>query len=79
MALAAIQALYDDDEEDDGTTRTTAFEEEAEDRMAVMNDPAFSVMSKIKLNLTPAIVIQVSEMTIDARYRYRLFAAGWHQ
>ncbi|CAF5132429.1 unnamed protein product, partial [Rotaria sp. Silwood1] len=26
--------------------------------MPVINDPTFSVMSKIKLNLTPAIAIQ---------------------
>lgn len=54
MALAAIQALYDDDDDEQ-----TA-DNETNDRMAVINDPAFSVMSKIKLNLTPAICVRVS-------------------
>ncbi|CAF3620454.1 unnamed protein product [Rotaria sordida] len=54
MALAAIQASYDDDDNDNEKTD----EEEINDRMAVINDPTFSVMSKIKLNLTPAIAIQ---------------------
>lgn len=62
MALAAIQASYDDDDEDTGPTPAPAHEQEAEDRMAVMNDPSFSVMSKIKLNLTPAIYVQVCAM-----------------
>ena len=61
MALAAIQASYDDDDDNiDTVTKTTTQEQDVEDQMAVMNDPAFSVMSKIKLNLTPAIAIQVS-------------------
>ncbi|CAF0857313.1 unnamed protein product [Adineta steineri] len=58
MALAAIQALYDDDDDKTDEIRVTRHEEDTEDRMAVLNDPAFSVMSKIKLNLTPAIAIQ---------------------
>ena len=63
MALSAIQALYDDDNDDDNDEiRAKNNEEEIEDRMAVLNDPAFSVMSKIKLNLTPAIAIQVNRL-----------------
>ncbi|CAF5063092.1 unnamed protein product, partial [Rotaria socialis] len=54
MALAAIQALYDDDDDDGKHDEKTIAEEEINDRMAVINDPTFSVMSKIKLNLTPA-------------------------
>jgi hypothetical protein len=60
MALAALQALYDDDDKED-MIDTNITEQETNDRMAVINDPAFSVMSKIKLNLTPAIAIQVRE------------------
>jgi hypothetical protein len=58
MALAAIQAFYDDDDDDE--KRPSKHEEEIEDQMAVINDPAFSVMSKIKLNLAPAIIVQVN-------------------
>jgi hypothetical protein len=54
MALASIQAFYYDD--DDDSERSTR---EIDDQMAVINDPSFSIMSKIKLNLTPAIAIQV--------------------
>jgi len=61
MALAALQALYYDDDVKEDMIDTKLTEQEANDRMAVMNDPAFSVMSKIKLNLTPAIAIQVRE------------------
>jgi hypothetical protein len=57
MALAAIQASYDDD--DDNETKTPTIHEEIDDQMAVLNDPTFSIMSKIKLNLTPAILVQV--------------------
>ena len=56
MALAAIQASYDDDED---IPEKKQQEEFVEDQMAVIIDPSFSVMSKIKLNLTPAIAIQV--------------------
>ena len=61
MALAAIQASYDDDDSDEIVSKKNNNDEEenVEDRMAVINDPAFSVMSKIKLNLTPAVAIQV--------------------
>jgi hypothetical protein len=60
MALAAIQASYDDDDEIDSKKHEEKKQaEEIDDHMAVINDPAFSVMSKIKLNLTPAIAIQV--------------------
>jgi len=61
MALAALQALYDDDDDKEDMIDTNITEQEANDRLAVINDPAFSVMSKIKLNLTPAIAIQVRE------------------
>jgi hypothetical protein len=61
MALAALQALYDDDDDKEDMIDTNVTEQETNDRMAVINDPAFSVMSKIKLNLTPAIAIQVRE------------------
>jgi hypothetical protein len=66
MALSTIQASYNDDDtdEDEINTKTTD-DEDTNDRMAVMNDPAFSVMSKIKLNLTPAIAIQVRELMKD--------------
>jgi hypothetical protein len=66
MALSTIQASYNDDDtdEDEINTKTTD-DEDTNDRMAVMNDPAFSVMSKIKLNLTPAIAIQVREIMKD--------------
>ena len=64
MALAAIQASYDDDE-DEGISKEISSnknnEQLVEDQMAVLTDPTFSVMSKIKLNLTPAIAIQVRE------------------
>jgi hypothetical protein len=53
MALASIQAFYDDDDDNERSMR------EIDGQMAVINDPSFSVMSKIKLNLTPAIAIQV--------------------
>jgi hypothetical protein len=59
MALAAIQASYDDEEEEIVSKKHKEEEEAIEDQMAVINDPAFSVMSKIKLNLTPAVAIQV--------------------
>ena len=62
MALAAIQALYDDDEDEGSVNEKSSKkinEELIDDQMAVMNDPSFSVMSKIKLNLTPAVAIQV--------------------
>jgi hypothetical protein len=60
MALAAIQASYDDDKIE---TSTIVSNEEIEDQMAVIIDPAFSIMSKIKLNLAPAIAIQVGTDT----------------
>jgi hypothetical protein len=62
MALAALQALYDDDDDKEDMIDTNVTEQETNDRMAVINDPAFSVMSKIKLNLTPAIAIQVRKI-----------------
>ena len=52
MALAAIQASYNDEDDEKSTSQY-------EDNMAVLNDPTFSVMSKIKLNLTPTVMIQV--------------------
>lgn len=58
MALSAIQALYDDDED----KNEEVLDEETKDRLAVINDPSFSVMSKIKLNLTPAIVVRVRQL-----------------
>ncbi|CAF4007742.1 unnamed protein product [Rotaria sp. Silwood2] len=71
MALAAIQALYDDDDDKDNDNDNEKTEEEIEDRMAVINDPTFSVMSKIKLNLTPAIAIQPEDTSsfLDIRAR----------
>ena len=60
MALAAIQASYDDETDEETTVqKSTQWQEEVDDRMAMINDPSFSVMSKIKLNLTPAILAQV--------------------
>lgn len=60
MALAAIQASYDDETDEETTPqKSTQWQEEVDDRMAMINDPSFSVMSKIKLNLTPAILAQV--------------------
>jgi hypothetical protein len=75
MALAAIQALYDDDDNDvEQETRQkyrTIREENTDDQLAVINDPEFSVMSKIKLNLTPAILVQVSRrLLVDNRRTY---------
>jgi hypothetical protein len=61
MALASIQASYDDEEDED---ETNINEKETDDRMAVINDPTFSVMSKIKLNLTPAIAVQVRKKNL---------------
>lgn len=61
MALSALQASYNDDDDDDNVIIKKKHEEETDDHMAVINDPAFSIMSKIKLNLTPAIAIQVIE------------------
>lgn len=71
MALAAIQASYDDDDDEsipDEISSKKNNEQWVEDQMAVINDPAFSVMSKIKLNLTPAIAIQVSERELSLRF-----------
>lgn len=62
MALAAIQASYDDEEDEGSVNETNSRrmnEQLIDDQMAVINDPSFSVMSKIKLNLTPAVAIQV--------------------
>ncbi|CAF1624315.1 unnamed protein product, partial [Adineta ricciae] len=76
MALAAIQASYDDDDDNiDTVTKTTTQEQDVEDQMAVMNDPAFSVMSKIKLNLTPAIAIQPADTSsfLDIKAREVLY------
>ena len=69
MALAAIQASYDDDveEEKDQETKTNK-DLEAEDLAAVITDPNFSVMSKIKLNLTPAVISQVRRITRELYY-----------
>jgi len=63
MALSTIQASYNDDDDGDNNNEinTKKYQEEIDDQMAVINDPAFSVMSKIKLNLTPAIAIQVQQ------------------
>ncbi|CAF3251810.1 unnamed protein product [Rotaria socialis] len=71
MALAAIQALYDDDDDDGKHDEKTIAEEEINDRMAVINDPTFSVMSKIKLNLTPAIAVRPEDTSsfLDIRTR----------
>ena len=77
MALAAIQALYDDDDdvEDIKVQRRVANkDEEIEDRMAVINDPAFSVMSKIKLNLTPAIIAQVRIINLSINIQVENFS-----
>jgi hypothetical protein len=62
MALSAIQALYDDEDNNDNIS-TKKTDEETDDQMAIINDPTFSVMSKIKLNLTPAIAVQVKKQT----------------
>ena len=63
MALAAIQASYDDDDEDNNNKIDTRKQqdEQIDDQMAVIIDPSFSVMSKIKLNLTPVVAIQVKQ------------------
>ena len=63
MALASIQALYDDDVDDDDNDKngiTKSNDDETDDRIGVISDPSFSIMSKIKLNLTPAIITRVS-------------------
>lgn len=63
MALAAIQASYDEDDDVEtrkGQTATQVHEDETNDRVAVITDPTFSVMSKIKLNLTPTVFTRVS-------------------
>ncbi|CAF2555502.1 unnamed protein product [Rotaria sp. Silwood2] len=57
MALAAIQASYNDDDGNDEKS-TAKDEEEIYNQVAVITDPAFSVMSKIKLDLAPVIAIQ---------------------
>jgi hypothetical protein len=64
MALSLLRASYNDDDDDDNEdqTNTKIIEEEIHDRIAVINDPSFSIMSKIKLNLTPAIAIQVRKI-----------------
>ena len=75
MALAAIRALYDYDEENQDSKRAPApmsAEDEAMDRLAVFNDPAFSVMSKIKLNLTPVIATRVRSVLRKACPFHRL-------
>ena len=82
MALAAIQALYDDELDEDVTPKkSSTWQEEVDDRMAVINDPSFSVMSKIKLNLTPAILAQVSQLMCKSRETENIssFLATWHQ
>ena len=60
MALSALQALYDDDDNESDVEQPTktAQQELVEDQIAVINDPSFSIMSKIKLNLTPAIAVR---------------------
>ncbi len=67
MALAAIQTSYNDDDDDyESEHETNTTEEQINDQMAVINDPSFSVMSKIKLNLTPAIAVQVRKIPISS-------------
>jgi hypothetical protein len=67
MALAAIQTSYnDDDDNDESEHEINTTEEQINDQMAVINDPSFSVMSKIKLNLTPAIAVQVRKISISS-------------
>jgi len=78
MALASIQASYDDDDNDDDDDiehETNTIEEEANDRMAVITDPTFSVMSKIKLNLTPAIAIQVRKIVLFLLIHFFFFSS----
>jgi hypothetical protein len=80
MALAAIQALYDDDDEIDLKKHQKEKEDIIEDQMAVINDPAFSIMSKIKLNLTPAIAIQVKiKIPMSSSNNFCSFLARRHQ
>lgn len=80
MALAALQALYDDDDDKEDMIDTNITEQETNDRMAVINDPAFSVMSKIKLNLTPAIAIQVREnILISLSCNFSILASRYKQ
>lgn len=57
MALSAIQALYDDADDDQDQSETN--DEDIGERVGVITDPSFSVMSKIKLNLTPAVIARV--------------------
>lgn len=75
MALAALQASYiDDDDNDNNEITTKTNEEQIEDTMAVINDPSFSIMSKIKLNLTPAIAIQVkNKINFFIHYKIHFF------
>ena len=69
MALSTIQAAYDAD--DDGQMNTP----EIDDQTAVITDPTFSIMSKIKLNLTPAIAIQPADTSnfLDIKTREVLY------
>jgi hypothetical protein len=76
MALATIQASYDDDDNNNNEEMSTKkYEEETDDQMAVINDPSFSIMSKIKLNLTPAIAIQPTDTSsfLDIKTREVLY------
>jgi hypothetical protein len=71
MALSTIQTSYDDDDDNNNEITTKNYQEEIDDQMAVINDPAFSIMSKIKLNLTPAIAIQVQKR--KSQFLYHTF------
>jgi len=73
MALSIIQTSYDDDDDNNNEITTKKYQEDIDDQIAVINDPAFSIMSKIKLNLTPAIAIQVQKKKIPISSSYIFF------
>ncbi|CAF0870012.1 unnamed protein product, partial [Didymodactylos carnosus] len=66
--LLSLQA-YNDDDDADGDENQNSTDNDNEQTMSTtanfnaINDPTFSIMSKIKLNLTPAVIIQPENTT----------------
>ncbi|CAF0943757.1 unnamed protein product [Rotaria sordida] len=75
MALATIQASYHDDDDDNEKSTTIIREEKIADQVAVITDPTFSVMSRIKLDLAPVIAIQPTDTSsfLDIKTREVLY------
>ncbi|CAF0888463.1 unnamed protein product [Rotaria sordida] len=75
MALATIQASYDDDDDDNEKSTTIIRVEKIADQVAVITDPTFSVMSRIKLDLAPIIAIQSTDTSsfLDIKTREVLY------